>query len=140
MYEDINIFENNYEIISRKTPPKIVSWITILILTIFIFSILFFNYSYSKTNYYYVNVEYINESYYVNIYVSKNDIKYILEKPILLIDDKIVDYEIVEIFDNYANYSLLLNLQLKQEPIKILELKFILKKTTLFEKLKERIR
>lgn len=139
MLESIDIYNGCYQIIKRKQPKRIVSWITILSISLILFFIIFFTYPYSKTSYYYENIIIEEGEYYVLINLDKTDTKNFVEGTILEVNDRVVKYEIVEMIDNYINNQLLLKLQLKNEPKTILKLKIIFKKNTLFEKLKERI-
>ena len=56
----------------------------------------------------------------------------------LKVDEKLVNYEIVDIINNVEYNEVILKLQLNYEP-RILKLKFILNKKTLFEKMKEEL-
>ena len=135
MLESINRFDDCYEVIKRKKNSKIISFIVILIVVLIIFLMYFFLYPYNKIKTYYGSVIKIDDSIYVSIKVS--NVNYLYDKStILKIDNKIVNYEIVDVINNYDYNDIILKLQLNLEP-KIIKLKFILPKKTLFERLKE---
>ncbi len=139
MLEDINIYENSYIITTRKQPIKIISWITILIITLLIFLIIFFNFKYNKTLNYYTNIIEKEGEYYAILNMDKILTKTFMEKSILKVSGEEVNYEIVEINDNYINDEIVIKPQLKEEPKKIIEIEIILNAKTLYEALKERI-
>lgn len=135
MLENINRFDDCYEIIKRKKNSKIISFVIILVVVLIIFLMYFFLYPYNKIKTYYASVIKVDDDIYVSIKVSNAN--YLYDKSsILKIDNKIVDYEIVDIINNYDYNDIILKLQLNLEP-KIIKLKFILPKKTLFERLKE---
>ena len=72
---------------------------------------------------------------YVRI-LSSNEYIYLSDETILVIDNREVNYEIVDIINNIEYNEIILKLQLNYEP-RILKLTFILKEKTLFEKMKE---
>lgn len=136
MLENINRFDDCYEIIKRKKTSKIISFITILLIIIFIFLLYFFNYKLKQTKTYYGTIIMKEEDYiYVRI-LSSNEYIYLSDETILVIDNREVNYEIVDIINNIEYNEIILKLQLNYEP-RILKLTFILKEKTLFEKTKE---
>ena len=141
MLETINRFDDTYQIIKNKKNSKIISFTTILFILIIIFMIYFFFYPIKQT-----------ETYYGTIFKQKGDMyvvfktsylsEYLFNKkiyPILEIDNRVVNYEIVDIINNKDYNEIILKLQLNYEP-RIIKLTFLLKEKTLFEKLKEDFR
>ena len=136
MLEDINRFDDCYEIIKRKKNNKVISFITILLITLFIFLLYFFTYGLKQTKTYYGTIIMKEKDYvYVKI-ISSTEYVYFNDKTILVIDDKEVNYEIVDVINNMEYNEIILKLQLNYEP-RILKLTFILNEKTLFEKMKE---
>ena len=136
MLEDISRFDDCYQILKKKKNNKITSFATILIIILIILLIYFFFYSYRKTKTYYATV--INEKGENYVIIKSNNIEELIyhRNAILQVDDKVVNYEIVDIINNTNYYDIILKLQLNIEP-RIIKLKIILPEKTLFERFKE---
>ena len=137
MLEDINRFDDCYQIIKNKKTSKIISFITILLIIIIIFLVYFFCYKFKITKSYYGSIIRKEENYVYCKILSNHEFVYFKNnKTILVINNDEVNYEIVDIINNEEYNEVILKLQLNYEP-RILKLKFILNKKTLFEKMKE---
>ena len=138
MLEDINRFEDSYQIIKNKKNSKIVSFTTILLVILIIFMIYFFFYPIKQSKTYYGTIISKGEESYVvfkTFYISKSILDEKISK-ILVIDNKEVNYEIVDIINNEEYNEVILKLQLKLEP-RLTKLTFLFNDKTLFEKMKE---
>lgn len=107
--ESIDIFNNSAIIMNRKTPKKIISWITILLLliiTILIFSFIPFNIY--KRN---IGVVFIyNNEYFVDLKLENNDFPIYKNKK-LYINNDLYKYEVIKIDNN----SVILKINLNEE-------------------------
>ena len=136
MLETIDRFEDCYQIKKRKKISKIISFSTILILIIIISFLYFLYYPFEEIKTYYGTIITEGGETYVLIKTSNLDELESYKIHYLKIDDKVVDYEIVDVLNNDDYKEIILKLQLKHEP-GIIKLKFILNEKTLFEKMKE---
>lgn len=141
MLESINRFDDCYQIIKQKKNSKIVSFITILIIIIYVFLMYFFFYPIKQTTTYYGTILEEEGETYVNVKIPYDDQSLYTKKHIhaLIIDDKLVNYEIVDIINNIDYYEVILKLQLNLES-SLIKLTFILNEKTLFEKMKEALK
>lgn len=138
MLETIDRFEDCYQIKKRKKSSRIVSFSTILILLIIIFLLYFLYYPFEVSKTYYGSTFTEGGETYVIIKTSNMDEFKFSKIHHLKVDEKLVNYEIVDIINNVEYNEVILKLQLNYEP-RILKLKFILNKKTLFEKMKEEL-
>jgi len=133
-----NIFNCSKEIYMRKTPIKIISWITIIIIIFIVFIIsLFIPYDKYLNYYGYVSLE--NNNYYLNIYMEKKHIQH-LNNYLMYIDDKMKKFKIVSINDEIyyekskPYYLVKLNVNLENELLienNIINISFKIRRTTL---------
>ena len=137
MLDNISRFEDTYQILKNKKTTKIIKYTTVIFILFFIFTIYFFLYPISNVITYYGTIIYEKgETYVVFKTIDLDEILYSENIQSVLIDDKNIKYEIVDIINNKDYYKVYLKLQLKLEP-RIIKLKFILKPKTLFERVKE---
>jgi len=138
MLEDINKFEDSYQVLKSKKTSKIINFTTILLILILLFIVYFIFYPLKNVKEYYGTI--YNEKGVSYVVFKTNYIdKFIYNKnlrTILKINDKEVNYEIVDIINNINYYDVILKLQLNYEP-RLIKLLFILKEKTLYEKMKE---
>jgi len=138
MLENIDRFEDCYQIKKRKKSSRIVSFSTILILLIIIFLLYFLYYPLEVSKTYYGSTFTEGGETYV-VFKTYNMDEFNFSKiHYLKVDEKLVNYEIVDVINNDEYNEVILKLQLNYEP-RILKLKFILNEKTLFEKMKEEL-
>ena len=140
MLEDINQFEDTYQVLKNKKNSKIISFTTIILSLLIIFMIYFFFYPIKQSKTYYgtiINKGGVSYLVFKTSYISKS----ILNKEIsknLIIDNQEVNYEIVDIINNEEYKEVILKLQLNFEP-RLTKLTFLFSDKTLFEKMKEEL-
>ncbi len=138
MLENIDKFDDCYQVVKNKKTSKIISFTTILLILLFIFLVYFFFYPIKTVKEYYGTV--INEGGVSYVIFKTNYLdKFICTKTdriILKIDNQVVNYEIVDIISNLDYDEVTIKLQLNYEP-RLIKLLFILNEETLFEKTKE---
>lgn len=107
--ESIDIFNNSAIIMNRKTPKKIISWITILLLLIIIILIFsFIPFNIYKRN---IGVVFIyNNEYFVDLKLENNDFPIYKNKK-LYINNDLYKYEVIKIDNN----SVILKINLNEE-------------------------
>ncbi len=146
--DSIEILDNNKTVWLQKIPHKIIIWLIIVITSLFILGLLIYFYPYNKIKIYEGLVQKDNQDYYINILVLERDVNNITNKT-LLIDNKKKDYKVINIssdyyLDNNQRYrEVTLKTIINKYSIinnNILELKFIIGKTTIYQLFKERIR
>lgn len=138
MLEDINKFEDSYQVLKSKKTSKIINFTTILLILILLFIVYFIFYPLKNVKEYYgtiyneKGVSYVVfKTNYIDEFIYNKNLRTILK-----INDKEVNYEIVDIINNINYYDVILKLQLNYEP-RLIKLLFILKEKTLYEKMKE---
>ncbi len=138
MLEDINKFEDSYQVLKNKKTSKIINFTTILLILILLFIVYFIFYPLKNIKEYYgtiyneKGVSYVVfKTNYIDEFIYNKNLRTILK-----INDKEVNYEIVDIINNINYYDVILKLQLNYEP-RLIKLLFILKEKTLYEKMKE---
>lgn len=135
--DNIDIYNNSSIILNKKTPSLIKSWIIILtLLSILFITILFIPYNRYITYNGYVILK--NNNSYISLNINKNDFP-IKNKNKLYIENDEYKYKIISIEKN----NLILSINLKDN-IKInnnlVTLHILKDRTTLFEKIKTRIK
>ena len=125
------------EILTRKMPKSIISWITILII-IFIFTLIFINIpfnTYKSFNGYIFKYE---EDFYIEVLVNKSDFP-INKRDTLYIKDKKYKYKII----NIDRKKYILNLKLDDSieiENNIVRVNIKKEKTTVFKILKNKVK
>lgn len=146
--DNIDILENNNTIWLQKIPHKITIWVVIIIMGLITLGFFICCYPYNNIKIYEGLVQKNDLGYYINILVLENDINNITDKK-LLINNKDRKYQIANISDDYYldNNNKYREVTLKTTIDKksiinnnILELKFIVGKTTIYQIFKERIK
>lgn len=142
---DIDIYNNSAAILSRQTPRKIISWITVLILSLITFIIFSHFYSYNK----YINYEaqYHLDSNYIEILIDEQYFP-ISKDSQIYIENKLYDYEIINISAPYIvngkkYWSLNIKCDLDEKYIidgNILKIRFIKIRTTLEKEIMKKIK
>ncbi len=132
--DNIDIYNNSAIILYRKIPPKIISWITILIILLVLFIIFsFVPFNVYKPSTGYVKVE-SDESYLIlnsDLPISKNYKLYI--------KNKLYDYEIIDIIDGQVILKLSLDDDLKIDK-NIIRVNILKDRTTIFNIIKNKIK
>ena len=132
--DNIDIYNNSAIILDRKIPPKIISWITILIILLVLFIIFsFVPFNVYKPSTGYVKVE-SDESYLIlnsDLPISKNYKLYI--------KNKLYDYEIIDIIDGQVILKLSLDDDLKIDK-NIIRVNILKDRTTIFNIIKNKIK
>ena len=135
--ESIDIFNNSAIIMNRKTPKKIISWITILLLliiTILIFSFIPFNIY--KRN---IGVVFIyNNEYFVDLKLENNDFPIYKNKK-LYINNDLYKYEVIKIDNNNVILKINLNEEYKIDG-NILNMVILDNRTTIMNIIKFKIK
>lgn len=127
----------NSEILSRKMPKSIISWITILIIT-FILSLIFINIPFNTYKSFNGYIFKYKEKFYIRVLINKSDFP-IYKKDTLYIKDKKYKYEIINIDKKKYILDLRLDSSIKIENnIVIVNIKK--EKTTVFKILKNKIK
>lgn len=125
------------EILSRKMPKSIISWITILIIT-FILSLIFINIPFNTYKSFNGYIFKYKEKFYIRVLINKSDFP-IYKKDTLYIKDKKYKYEIINIDKKKYILDLRLDSSIKIENnIVIVNIKK--EKTTVFKILKNKIK
>lgn len=127
----------NSEILSRKMPKSIISWITILIIT-FILSLIFINIPFNTYKSFNGYIFKYKEKFYIRVLINKSDFP-IYKKDTLYIKDKKYKYKIINIDKKKYILDLRLDNSIKIENnIVIVNIKK--EKTTVFKILKNKIK
>ena len=125
------------EILSRKMPKSIISWITILIIT-FILSLIFINIPFNTYKSFNGYIFKYKEKFYIRVLINKSDFP-IYKKDTLYIKDKKYRYKIINIDKKKYILDLRLDNSIKIENnIVIVNIKK--EKTTVFKILKNKIK
>ena len=125
------------EILSRKMPKSIISWITILIIT-FILSLIFINIPFNTYKNFNGYIFKYKEKFYIRVLINKSDFP-IYKKDTLYIKDKKYKYKIINIDKKKYILDLRLDNRIKIENnIVIVNIKK--EKTTVFKILKNKIK
>ena len=125
------------EILSRKMPKSIISWITILIIT-FILSLIFINIPFNTYKSFNGYIFKYKEKFYIRVLINKSDFP-IYKKDTLYIKDKKYKYKIINIDKKKYILDLRLDNSIKIENnIVIVNIKK--EKTTVFKILKNKIK
>lgn len=134
MNNDINIYKNSSIILERRTPKKVISWITILILFfIFLIIISFIPINIYKAYNGYVSVD--NENQYINIILNSDNL--INKKGVLYIKKTRLNYEVISERDNII--TMLVNSDYVLLQNKIIQVNLLQKKATLLEFLRNKM-
>lgn len=136
--DDINIYYNSSVILERKTPKKIISWITILILLLIFILIFGFFFEYTK---YEKTVGIVKENTLIT-FIDPIKINKLNKK--IIIENKKYDYTINSISEDYTilenknYYEVILDVNLEDKykiNNNILEINIELEKTTLIKEI-----
>ena len=139
--ESINAFEYSKLKLLNENPPKVISWITILILFVILglfFSVFFQFYIFST----YTGYIDTNDDYNIRVVVDK-DIFTIKDNYELYIDNKKYDYEIINIDYYNGYYEVFIDCNLDDEILvnnNIVTVRFQKYKTTLIKEFIKKIR
>lgn len=139
--ESINAFEYSKLKLLNENPPKVISWITILILFVILglfFSVFFQFYIFST----YTGYIDTNDDYNIRVVVDK-DIFPIKDNYELYIDNKKYDYEIINIDYYNGYYEVFIDCNLDDEILvnnNIVTVRFQKYKTTLIKEFIKKIR
>ena len=139
--ESINAFEYSKLKLLNENPPKVISWITILILFVILglfFSVFFQFYIFST----YTGYIDTNDDYNIRVVVDK-DIFPIKDNYELYIDNKKYDYEIINIDYYNGYYEVFIDCNLDDEILvnnNIVTVRFKKYKTTLIKEFIKKIR
>ena len=133
--DKIDIYNNSAIILNKKTPKKIISWITILFILLILFVILsFIPFRIYKTFYGYINQDYG----YITFQLDSSDFP-IDKSDKMYIKNKTYEYEVVEIKNNQVTIKSEIdeNLYINNNIIRANLLKC---RTTLFEIISNKIK
>lgn len=111
--DNINVFKYSKMRMMSEQPPKVISWITVLIILVFIFISVGFFYRFDvySTVIGYVD---INDEYNLRIIIDKEEFP-IKNDYELYIDNKKYTYEIIDIKESQQIYQVLINCNLEEE-------------------------
>lgn len=146
--DDISIFNNNATIWIRKIPHRIYIWLAFIIIGLVSLILIAFLFSYDETKIFVGIIHQDNGNYHVSILVPETDVNNIINKK-LIIDNKEEKYSITNISDDYyidnniTYREVKIDTTINEKDIinnNIIELKFIVDQTTLYQQLKERIK
>lgn len=135
--DNLDIFNDSSIILNKKTPKKITSWITILIILIFIFII----FSFIPFNIYKPLIGYVditNNSSYLVLDVDNSDFP-LNKNNELYIKNKKYDYKIIKISEDNVILDINLENKLKIQN-NIIAANFLKERTTLFKIIKNKIK
>lgn len=135
--DNIDIYNNSAIMLNKKTPKKITSWITILIILTFIFII----FSFIPFNIYKPLIGYVditNNSSYLVLNVDDSDFP-MNKNNELYIKNKKYDYKIVEISEDNIILDINLENKLKIQN-NILTVNFLKERTTIFKIIKNKMK
>jgi hypothetical protein len=145
----IDVFNNSSIILERKTPSKIVSWITIIISAIVIFLFISIFYKYNEYLYYVGTVVKQEEGFYVKLYIEADKIVNFYNNELVIDNDKI-DYKIISISDDYYHiepgtevYEVVIDCLTNEQSMinsNLVELRFKKPKVTFMNKIIEKIK
>lgn len=135
--DNLDIYNDSAIILDKKTPRKIISWVTILIILFLLFIIfMFVPFSVYKT--FIGNVSIIDDNSYLILDLDSGDFPIDKYKK-LYIKSKKYDYEIIGIEDNKLILSINLDDNLKIDK-NIITVNILKDKTTLFKLIKNKIK
>lgn len=147
--DKIDVFDNSAVIMMRKSPPKIISWITIITISLIAFLIVSIFYKYNRYTNYIGTIVKEDEQYYVKLFIEENKIITFSDSK-LLINSKVVEYQIETISKNYylnehseKMYEVSLRCVLPQNLIianNLVQLRFESLKTTIMHNVIENIK
>lgn len=147
--DNIDVFDNSTIIMIRKTPPKIISWITIITIGLIALLIISIFCKYNRYTNYIGTIVKEGEQYYVKLFIEEDKI-ITFPNSKLLINHKEVNYKIKTISKNYylteyaqKMYEVLLSCTLPQNLIianNLVELRFKSSKTTIMHNFFEKIK
>ena len=125
--DNIDIYNNSAQILNKKTPRKIVSWITILIILLILFTIfIFVPFNVYKPCIGYVNIKNAESYLILNGGLSMS------KKYKLYIKNKQYDYEIVDMLDEKLILKVNLDDDIKIDK-NILKVNILKNRTTIFK-------
>ncbi|NLL45049.1 MAG: hypothetical protein GX247_05235 [Mollicutes bacterium] len=146
---NLDVFNNSSIILERKIPPKIISWITIMILSLIIFLSISLFYKYHKYLYYLGTVIVEDKNYYIKLYIDKDKIPNFSNNE-LFIDNIKTKYQIKKISEHYyltenkkKFYEVYITCLLDKKIImdnNLIELVFKMPKTTIMQEIMKKIK
>ena len=135
--DKLDIYNNSAIILEKKTPKKIISWITILIILTLIFLFLsFLPFNLYKTKVGYVNI--VDNNSYIVLPIDESDFPFDKSNK-LYIKNKEYSYKVVSIEDNLVLLDINLDDNLKIQN-NIVKLNILKDRTTLFKIIKNKIK
>lgn len=146
---NLDIFNDTAIIMERKIPPKIISWITIMILSLITLLCISLFYNYNKYLYYFGTVIVDSENYYIKLYIEKDKIPNFSNNE-LIVNEVKTKYQIMNISENYyltelkkEVYEVQIRCLLDDEVVinnNLVELRFKVPKTTMMQEIIKKIK